>query len=138
MRMRVLAAGVDSMLVIVQREALRGNDARDALDRHDEGDQRCSENAQNPIHGRRLYDKYSESQARRRFRCPAHFLRRADSSPETFCNGFRQSRARRSRNALVTTDTELMAIAAPAKIGDSNSPKNGYSTPAAIGTPSAL
>jgi hypothetical protein len=26
---------------------------------------------------------------------------------------------------LVTTDTELIAIAAPAKIGDSNSPKKG-------------
>ncbi len=31
----------------------------------------------------------------------------------------------RSRNALVTTDTELSAIAAPANIGDSNSPKAG-------------
>jgi hypothetical protein len=36
-----------------------------------------------------------------------------------------QSFARRSRSALVTTDTELIAIAAPAKIGDSNSPKKG-------------
>ena len=48
------------------------------------------------------------------------------------------SLTRRSRKAFVTTETELIAIAAPAKIGDSSNPKNGYSTPAAIGTPSAL
>lgn len=44
------------------------------------------------------------------------------------CGGARNRRARPfypslirlSRNALVTTDTELMAIAAPAKIGDSS------------------
>src|ERR1700693_1155591 len=34
-----------------------------------------------------------------------------------------QSFARRSRSALVTTDTELIAMAAPAKIGDSSNPK---------------
>ncbi len=45
---------------------------------------------------------------------------------------------RRRRKALVTTETELIAIAAPAKIGESSRPKNGYSTPAAIGTPNAL
>jgi hypothetical protein len=44
----------------------------------------------------------------------------------------------RSRNALLITDTELKLIAAAAIIGDSNKPKNGYSTPAAIGTPSEL
>src|SRR5687767_2210699 len=31
----------------------------------------------------------------------------------------------RNRRAFVTTDTELMAIAAPAKMGESNSPKKG-------------
>ena len=31
----------------------------------------------------------------------------------------------RSRSALVTTDTELIAMAAPAKMGDSSSPKKG-------------
>jgi hypothetical protein len=31
----------------------------------------------------------------------------------------------RSRSALVTTDTELIDIAAPANMGDNNSPKNG-------------
>jgi hypothetical protein len=36
-----------------------------------------------------------------------------------------QSFARRSLSALVTTDTELIAMAAPAKIGDSSSPKKG-------------
>ena len=36
-----------------------------------------------------------------------------------------QSFARRSRSALVTTDTELIAMAAPAKIGDSTNPKKG-------------
>jgi len=36
-----------------------------------------------------------------------------------------QSRTFRSRSAFVTTDTELIAIAAPAKIGESSSPKAG-------------
>jgi len=44
----------------------------------------------------------------------------------------------RSRNALPTTDTELRLIASAAMIGDNSNPKTGYSTPAAIGTPSAL
>ncbi|SHL65793.1 hypothetical protein SAMN05216428_104208 [Nitrosospira sp. Nsp11] len=35
------------------------------------------------------------------------------------------SLTRLSRNALVTTDTELIAIAAPANIGESSSPKAG-------------
>src|ERR1022692_1687492 len=43
-----------------------------------------------------------------------------------------------SRRALVITDTELKLIAAAAKIGLSSKPKNGYSTPAAMGTPMAL
>jgi len=36
-----------------------------------------------------------------------------------------QSFARRSRKALVTTETELIAIAAPANIGESSKPKKG-------------
>ena len=42
------------------------------------------------------------------------------------------------RKALPTTDTELKLIATAAIIGDSSRPVNGYSTPAAIGTPIAL
>ena len=45
---------------------------------------------------------------------------------------------RRRRSALLITDTELKLIAALAIIGLSSTPKTGYSTPAAIGTPSAL
>ncbi len=33
--------------------------------------------------------------------------------------------ARRRRSALETTETELMAMAAPAKMGESRMPKNG-------------
>ena len=44
----------------------------------------------------------------------------------------------RSRKALLMTETELKLIAAPAMIGLSSKPKNGYSTPAATGIPSAL
>ncbi len=36
------------------------------------------------------------------------------------------------------TETELKLIAAAAIIGLSNKPKTGYSTPAAIGTPTVL
>jgi hypothetical protein len=46
--------------------------------------------------------------------------------------------ARRSRRALAMTDTELKLIAAAAKTGCNSNPVNGYSTPAAIGTPSRL
>ena len=45
---------------------------------------------------------------------------------------------RRSRSALTMTDTELNVIPALAMIGLSRIPKTGYSTPAAMGTPSAL
>ncbi len=38
---------------------------------------------------------------------------------------FDQSLARRRRRALLTTDTELIAIAAPAKIGESSRPNTG-------------
>ena len=46
--------------------------------------------------------------------------------------------ARRNRKALLMTETELKLIAAAARIGLSSHPKNGYSTPAAIGTPIEL
>jgi len=42
------------------------------------------------------------------------------------------------RLALLTTVTEDMAMAAPAMIGLSSNPVNGYSTPAATGMPSTL
>ena len=45
---------------------------------------------------------------------------------------------RRSRSALAITDTELNVIAALAQIGLISMPMNGYSTPAATGTPTAL
>ena len=44
----------------------------------------------------------------------------------------------RSLSAFVITETELKLIAAAAIMGLSNNPKNGYRTPAARGTPSAL
>lgn len=44
----------------------------------------------------------------------------------------------RSRDAFAITLTEDSAMAAAAMIGDSRMPKNGYSTPAATGMPSAL
>ena len=42
------------------------------------------------------------------------------------------------RSALTITDTELNVIAALAIIGLSRSPKIGYRTPAAIGTPNQI
>jgi hypothetical protein len=39
---------------------------------------------------------------------------------------------------LPITDTELKDLAAAAMIGDSRMPKNGYSRPAAMGTPRLL
>ena len=48
------------------------------------------------------------------------------------------SAVRRSRSALVMTDTELNVMAAAAIIGLSRMPKNGYRRPAAIGTPITL
>jgi hypothetical protein len=44
----------------------------------------------------------------------------------------------RNRNAFEMTDAELRLIANAAIIGDSSHPVNGYNTPAAKGTPSAL
>lgn len=43
-----------------------------------------------------------------------------------------------NRNEFVITDTELKLIAAAAMIGLRSIPKNGYRTPAAIGTPMEL
>ncbi len=50
----------------------------------------------------------------------------------------RYTLTRRSRSALPITDTELKDMAAAAIMGDSRMPKNGYSTPAAMGTPRLL
>lgn len=44
----------------------------------------------------------------------------------------------RSRNALAITETEEKLIASAAITGESSTPKTGYSTPAAIGTPAVL
>ncbi len=49
-----------------------------------------------------------------------------------------QTVARRNRNAFVTTETELKLIAKAAIIGDNSIPVQGYSNPAATGTPNAL
>ena len=46
--------------------------------------------------------------------------------------------APRRRSALLTTDTELRLIASAAIIGDKVMPNQGYNTPAASGTPTAL
>jgi transposase InsO family protein len=43
-----------------------------------------------------------------------------------------------NRSALTITDTELKLIAAAANMGFSSNPINGYSIPAAIGTPRTL
>lgn len=59
-------------------------------------------------------------------RCPGHHFYRDHSF--TF----------RSRKALLMTETELRLMAAPAMIGLSSRPKNGYSAPAATGIPNAL
>jgi len=42
------------------------------------------------------------------------------------------------RSELLTTETELMAIAAAANTGFNRMPKNGYKTPAAMGMPRLL
>src|SRR5437867_5030075 len=49
-----------------------------------------------------------------------------------------QRATRRRRSAFAMTETELMAMAALAIIGDRSRPVTGYRTPAAIGTPRAL
>jgi len=45
---------------------------------------------------------------------------------------------RRNRSAFAITETELNVMAALAMIGLNRSPKNGYKTPAAMGTPITL
>ena len=45
---------------------------------------------------------------------------------------------RLSLSELLITETELKLIAAAAIMGDNSIPKNGYKTPAAIGTPAVL
>ena len=62
----------------------------------------------------------------------------ADSCKSGITGTLDQSSRRRSLRALAMTDTDDRDIAAAAIIGDSKSPKNGYNTPAAIGTPAAL
>ena len=52
--------------------------------------------------------------------------------------GAAQSSMRRNRSALAMTETLLALIAALASIGPSVNPVHGYSTPAAIGTPTVL
>ena len=42
------------------------------------------------------------------------------------------------KSELVTTDTELKAMAAPAMMGFKRKPVNGYKIPAAMGIPSEL
>ncbi len=42
------------------------------------------------------------------------------------------------RSELLRTETELNAIAAPAMMGESNHPVNGYNAPAARGMPRVL
>jgi hypothetical protein len=54
------------------------------------------------------------------------------------CRAELYSRTFRNRNALLITDTELSVMAALAITGLNNNPKNGYRTPAAIGTPKML
>ena len=46
--------------------------------------------------------------------------------------------AERNRSELLITLTDDSAMAAAAMAGDSVSPKKGYNTPAATGTPAAL
>ena len=46
--------------------------------------------------------------------------------------------AQRSRREFDTTETELNAMAAAAKMGLSSTPKKGYRTPAAMGMPAVL
>ena len=44
----------------------------------------------------------------------------------------------RNRKAFKSTETELKLIATAANMGESNHPKTGYKTPAAIGIPNVL
>ena len=64
---------------------------------------------------------------------PIHIL-----SIHVFWRSRFHSLTRRSRNAFPITDTELNVIAALAIVGLSSRPKNGYRTPAPMGTPITL
>jgi len=70
------------------------------------------------------------------------FLRRSVQAASKKAEGSTRSTihssARLNRNAFAMTETELNVIAALASIGLNSSPTNGYSTPAATGTPSTL
>ena len=55
--------------------------------------------------------------------------------PLCLCGERFYSLTRRSRSEFAITDTELKLIAAAANMGLSKIPNTGYSTPAAIGTP---
>lgn len=61
---------------------------------------------------------------------------RASDPASTHSPGY--SLARLSRSALPTTLTDDSAMAAAATAGDKSQPVNGYSRPAAKGTPAAL
>ena len=63
---------------------------------------------------------------------------RAASTTSGAAHGYRYSFAARKRSALLMTDTDDRLIAKLAIAGDSSKLKTGNSTPAAIGTPSAL
>ena len=77
---------------------------------------------------------------------PSLVLHRARHLSRTGCEGAARGRRRGlaytrallSRSALPTTETELKLIAAAAMMGLSSTPKKGYSTPAATGTPRLL
>ena len=52
--------------------------------------------------------------------------------------GSRYSFTRRNRSAFPMTESELSVIAALAQMGLISTPAKGYSTPAAMGTPTVL
>ena len=66
------------------------------------------------------------------------YSRHGAGQRQAFSPADAHSRTVLNRIALPITLTDDSAMAAAAMIGDSRMPKNGYSTPAATGTPSAL
>ena len=62
----------------------------------------------------------------------------ADIASPAYCKLNTYNLIRRKRRAFIITETELKVIAALAIIGLKSSPKTGYKTPAAIGTPTTL
>ena len=75
-----------------------------------------------------FFKKYQAVRARTRARRDALLRLRAVT----------HSRARCSRSAFAITESDDRLMAAAASMGESSTPKNGYSAPMAIGTPSAL